>query len=675
MTERAAEARILKLRETVAALRYKYHVENDPEVTDVIYSSLMDELRRLEKEFPQFRDANSPTMRVGGVAQAGFKKVHHAIPQWSFEDAFTEGDIQEFDERVRKLIFEKTGKHETPEYVVELKIDGIHIVLTYEKGVLVMAATRGDGVVGEDVTRNIITIASVPLKLTEPATITVEGEVWMPTRVFTALNEARTKSGEALFANPRNAAAGAVRQLDPKIAESRHLEAFLYDISLVGPGVSEPASQAAELMYLASLGFQVNREWKKCRSVEDIMKLWRAWQGRNNKDLAYWVDGLVIKLNDRKLQKALGYTGKAPRWGIAFKFPAEEATTIVEKIVWQVGRTKVITPVAHLRPVSVAGTVVSHATLHNMDEIERLQVRIGDTVVIEKAGDIIPKIKYVIIKLRTGAEKKINFPKMCPVCGAATVRPEGEVALYCTNKKCEGSQRESLAHFVKRGAFEIDGLGDKIIEQLMSEGLVSVPADLFELTFEDLIGLDRFAEISAKKLIVHITRAKKITLDKFIYALGIRHVGEESAARLARHYKTLAALTQATAEELQAVEGVGDKVAESIAEYFGDAAHLHQLERMQKHGVEIGHMPEITDGPLASTTFVFTGTLGAMSRPQAAEEVKKRGGTASDTLSSKITYLVVGDDPGSKAEKAKKLGVTILTEAEFLAILGLKTTV
>ncbi|MCX6780776.1 MAG: NAD-dependent DNA ligase LigA [Candidatus Magasanikbacteria bacterium] len=662
-------ARIKKLRVTIADLRYKYHVENDPSVTDVIYSSLMDELRKLESEHPEFADPNSPTQRIGGKPLDAFKKVKHAAQQWSFDDAFSEEDIEAFDTRVRKLLREATGHDIEPEYVVELKIDGIHIVLTYENGELVTAATRGDGVIGEDVTENIKTIQSIPVTLNKPVSIVLEGEVWMPTRVLNDLNEERKKNGEALFANPRNAAAGAVRQLDPRIAASRRLEAFLYDLSLIKSGIEEPTSQKAELELIESLGFQVNHEWRVCRSVKEIVAMWKIWHERENKKLPYWVDGLVIKLNDVHLQQALGYTGKAPRWGIAFKFPAEEATTVLEKIVWQVGRTKVITPVAHLRPVLVAGTTVSHATLHNMDEIERLGLRIGDTVVIEKAGDIIPKIKSVITELRVGTEKKIHAPKKCPVCGAEVMRTEGEVATYCTNKLCEGSQKESIAHFVGRGRFDIDGLGEKIVEQLIGEGLISVAADLFELTYEDVIGLDRFAETSARNLIENISNAKKIRLDRFIFALGIRHVGDESATRLATTFGSLEKFLHANEDELAAIDGVGDVVAKSISEYLHDESHQKQINRMLKAGVVVEPMVQTT-GPLTGSVFLFTGSLDSMSRPEAAELVKKYGAHVSDTINKKVTQVVVGKEAGSKEEKAKKLGIQRLTEAEFLAILN-----
>lgn len=668
MNETEAAVRAKKLRATIAKMRYRYHVINDPAITDVVYSSLMDELRDLENKFPKIFDPNSPTQRVGGKALAGFKKIKHAITQWSFDDAFDQADIEAFDERVAKLIAEKTGKNIRPEYVVELKIDGIHIVLTYEKGKLITAATRGDGLVGEDVTENIKTISSLPLVLTKPVSLVVEGEVWLPTRVFNDLNKERRKNGEPEFANPRNAAAGAVRQLDPKIAASRQLEAFLYDISEIKAGLEEPASQAAELKTLAELGFQVNTEWRLCKSVEAVMKMWEEWHQRDNSKGAYWVDGLVLKLNARELQKALGYTGKAPRWGIAFKFPAEEATTVVEKIVWQVGRTKVITPVAHLRPVKVAGTTVSHATLHNLDEIERLGLRVGDTVVIEKAGDIIPKIKNVLLELRPKGAAAIKAPTNCPVCGSAVVRPAGEVAIYCRNKKCAGAQKENISHFVGKGAFEIDGLGEKIVEQLIQEGLISVAADLFTLEYDDLIGLDRFAEVSARKLLANIAAAKKIPLNKFIYSLGIRHVGEESATALAEKFQTLEKFSRATAADLETITGVGKVMAESILEYLSDEIFQHALEKMRATGVVVQAVRPAS-GPLVGQTFVFTGTLPNLARTAAAAMVKKLGGTVSDTVARSVNYVVVGAEPGAKAERAQKLGIKQLTEKEFLAII------
>ncbi len=668
MNVKDAALRVKKLRETIAKLRFKYHVENDPAVTDVVYSSLMNELRDLENKYPTLLDTNSPTKRIGGQALEKFEKITHQVTQWSFDDAFTEDDIRAFDERVRKLILEKTGVSQTPVYIVELKIDGIHLVLTYEKGILKTAATRGDGLVGENVTQNISTIQSLPLTLSQPISFIIEGEVWMPTRIFKSINEQRIAVGEPLFANPRNAAAGAVRQLDPKIAASRHLEAFLYDISLIHGGLTEPTSQKKELEILANLGFQVNTEWRECKNVEEIMAMWRHWQSRTNADLPYWVDGLVIKLKDCELQKKLGYTGKAPRWGIAFKFPAEEATTVVEKILWQVGRTKVITPVAHVRPVTVAGTTVSHATLHNMDEIKRLGLKIGDTVVLTKAGDIIPKIQSVLIELRTGSEKNVHAPRVCPVCGHATERREGEVALYCTNEACEGSVRETIIHFVGRGAADIEGLGEKIIEQLIDEGLVSTIADIFELTYDDLVGLDRFAEISAQKLIARIEAAKKIPLQKFLFGLGIRHVGEESAMRLARRFKTITSLQKAHVDELCSVDGIGTILGESIAAYFQEPAHVQLISRITALGVTI-LPPKEVDGPLAGKTFVFTGTMKKMSRGDAIKAVQNFGGASSDTVTKKTDYVVVGAEPGSKVQKAEKLGVKILTENEFLAIL------
>lgn len=667
MNEHEVGVRVKKLRETIADLRYKYHVKNDPTVTDAVYSSLMDELRHLEERYPALRDPNSPTQRIGGAPAAEFHKVKHEVAQWSLGDVFSIEDAEDFDARVSKLILEKTGRHIRPSYVAELKIDGVHIVFTYEKGKLIRAATRGDGVIGEDVTDNIKTIQSLPLVLKNPISCVIEGEVWMPISVFDRLNRERARTGEPQFANPRNATAGTVRQLDSNIVAVRHLEAFLYDISLVKSGTELPATQTDELRLLKKLGFQVNSEWQKCDSIEDVISLWKLWQNKRMKQ-AYLVDGLVIKLNSRDLQERLGYTGKAPRWAIAFKFPAEEATTIVEKVVWQVGRTKVITPVAHLKPVSVAGTTVSHATLHNMDEINRLGVKIGDTVVIEKAGDVIPKIKSVIVKLRTGREKIIHAPSKCPVCGAPAEKRSGEVAMYCTNKKCEASECGRIIHFSGKKGFDIDGLGEKIVKQLIDEGLISTPADIFKLCYEDLIGLNHFAEISAKKLILAIQRAKNISLEKFLNSLGVRHVGEETAVAVARSFGSLEKVMNANENDFNLISGVGDVVAKSLEEFFADKTHKEEIKQMLERGVKVRHAHKIT-GALDGKTFVFTGVLKTMSRDKARDSVMALGGNRSETVSMQTDYVVAGENPGSKLKKAKKLNIPVLTEAEFIAIL------
>lgn len=663
MTSADAVKRAAKLRQTIADLRFRYHVTNDPTATDTVYSSLMDELRKLEEKFPAARDPNSPTRRVAGKPLAQFKKIKHATQQWSFDDAFTADDVRAFDERVKKLL----GK-ERAEYICELKIDGLHLVLTYEKGKLITAATRGDGAVGEEVTENIKTIHSLPLVLPEPISAVIEGEVWMSTRIFEALNKERVTKGEAEFANPRNAAAGAIRQLDPKIAAARHLEAFLYDISLVKDGFTKPNTQAAELKLLARWGFQVNKDWQLCKNIDEVISFWKKWQKKKTNE-TFWVDGVVVKLNSAAGQSALGYTGKAPRWGIAFKFPAEEVATVVENVAWQVGRTKVITPVAHLRPVAVAGTTVTHATLHNLDEIKRLNLKIGDTVVLLKAGDVIPKIKSVIITLRDGTEKSIVPPKKCPVCEYPVERLVDEVAIYCTNKNCPASNKENLAHFVGRGAAEIDGLGEKIIAQLMDEGLVATAADIFYLTFEDLIGLDRFAEISAHKLIAAIQAGKKIPLAQFIFALGIRHVGEETAVAIARHTKNLENFLALTDEEAQKIAGIGEVVTKSAVAWVTAAVNQKQIQRMLAAGVKILPWHEQA-GPLTGRVFLFTGTLEKFSREEASAKARALGAAVADDLTSKVTDLVVGVNPGSKLAKAKKLGTRQLTESEFLRIIG-----
>lgn len=667
--ERSAGERAKKLRTTIADLRYRYHVKNDPSVTDAVYSSLMDELRHVEQEYPSLVTPDSPTQRVGGVVAKQFKKIKHAVAQWSFDDAFSQEDIEAFDERVRKLILEKTRKTRTPQYVAELKIDGIHLVLTYQNGALQSAATRGDGMVGEDVTANARTIQSIPLTLAESFSGVVEGEVWMPTAVFNTLNTSRAAAGEPLFANPRNAAAGAMRQLDPALTAVRQLEIFVYDISKIDGGISEPATQHDELIELRRLGFQVNNDWQRCASVAAIMRMWEAWRSRDNTKQPYWVDGLVIKLDHRELQRALGYTGKAPRWGIAFKFPAEKATTVLERVVWQVGRTRVITPVAHVRPISVAGTTVTHATLHNPNEIARLGIRIGDTVILEKAGDIIPKISSVILPLRPKDSRAIVIPKKCPVCASAVARDAGGVAIRCTNRACEASSRERIIHLVSKGAFDIAGMGEKVVQQLIDEGLISRAADIFSLTYDDLVGLDRFADVSARKLVAAIATAKKVSLQKYIFALGIEHVGEEIAERLARYCKTRERFERASSDGLIKVDGVGEIVAASVAAYLADPQHQAQFAAFRDSGVRVMPFVEQHGGPLSGRVFVFTGTLDSLTRERAQECARARGAIIADAITKQVTDVVAGGNAGSKLTRAKKHGTRILTEQEFLAII------
>ncbi|MFA7653743.1 MAG: NAD-dependent DNA ligase LigA [Candidatus Magasanikbacteria bacterium] len=665
--------RIKKMRAQIDDLRYRYHVLNDPEVTDTMYDGLMNELRRIEEKHPELVTSDSPTRRVAGIPLDKFTKVRHQVTQWSFDDAFNKEEMEDWQDKVLNFL-EKEGigsdvrSGRVPlEYMCELKIDGLHTVFTYENGSLKLAATRGDGVVGEDVTNNVRTIHSVPFQLRQPVNVIVEGEIWMGSATLKEINIERAKRSEIPFANPRNAAAGTIRQLDPGVVVKRKLDTFIYDIS----AGEIPVTQEKELQRLEDLGFKVNKFRRVCKSLDEIEKFWKeCYEQRSNFD--YWIDGIVVKVNQRKYQEVLGYTGKSPRWAIAYKFPAEQATTCIKEVYVQVGRTGALTPVALMNPVKLAGTTVTHATLHNFDEISRLGVKVGDMVVVEKAGDIIPKVIRVLEKMRTGKEKGILPPKKCPICGGAVgKRGNGdEVALYCLNKNCFAQQLEHIVHFVSRRAFDIDHCGEKIVEQLLNEGLIKDAADLFILTVGDLEPLDRFAEKSAQNLISAIADSKKVTLARFINALGIRNVGEETAEDLANHFGILEEFMEAPAEELQKINGVGDKVAISIREYFDDKNNQKYIEKLLSNGVTIeAYKLKVKSSKLNGQTFVLTGVLSSMSRNEAKDKIKILGGDVSESVSRKTTAVIAGENSGSKFDKAQKLGVKILDEKEFIKLL------
>ncbi|MDP3057831.1 MAG: NAD-dependent DNA ligase LigA [bacterium] len=666
MNKQEIKDRIEKLKKEINYHRYLYHVLDKVEISDAALDSLKHELDVLEQKFPEFITPDSPTQRIGGKPLDQFKKVPHIVPQWSFNDAFTPDEIREFDARVRRFLRDSGVQGDAvPDYTAELKIDGLHVVLTYKNGVFVTGATRGDGKIGEDVTQNLKTIESIPLKLEEKVDIVAEGEVFMAKSVLKELNKERAKSGEQLLANPRNAAAGAVRQLDSKIARERRLDCFIYDLSWAG-NFDLPATQEKELEKLKELGFKVSKNWKHCANVEEAIKVWEYWlKHREQED--YWIDGIVLKLNSGDWQRRLGYTGKAPRWAIAFKFPAEQATTVVEDIVVQVGRTGALTPVAHLKPVSVMGSTISRATLHNEDEIRRLGLKIGDTVVIQKAGDVIPEVVKVLPNFRTGKEKDFKMPKKCPICGSAVGRSEGEVATYCANKKCYAQDLRRLIHFASKKAFNIEGMGKKIVQRLVDEKLITSPADIFELTKDDISVLARFGEKSADNLIGAIAKSKTIFLSKFIYALGIHHAGEEMSYDLSLHFKNLANLKKASVEDLIRSRDVGPVVAASLCDFFHDAGNIKLVNDLEKAGVKI-IADKAPEGRLAGKSFVVTGTLRSMSREAAHEKIRALGGNIGSAVSAKTSYVAAGENPGSKYEKAKKLGVKILNEKEFLEI-------
>ena len=682
MNIKEAKQRIEKLRNVIERHGHLYYVLDAPEIEDTAYDSLVEELIKLEEEFPALKTATSPTQRVGGKPLDRFEKVKHKIPQWSFNDAFSEEDIIEFDKRVKKFL--KVGQGQifgNVKYTCELKIDGLKTVLEYKKGELVMAATRGDGAVGEDVTNNIKTIGSIPLKLSKPVDIIVEGEIWLGKNNFEKLNKERAKNGESLFANPRNAAAGTIRQLDPKVVSERKLDSFIYDIAFLRPplrkspqgeALGKLETQEKELEYLKELGFKVNQDFKLCKDINEVISFWKSWQKRKDKK-DYLVDGVVVKINEIKYQEALGFTGKAPRFAIAFKFKAEQVTTVVEDIVLQVGRTGVLTPVAHLKPVLVAGSTVSRATLHNEDEIKRLDVRIGDTIILQKAGDVIPDIVSVVTEMRTGREKSFVWPKKVTDCGEGgeIEKVQGQVAWRCKNKNSFLQKKRKLYHFVSKAAFDIDHLGPKVIDALLEGGLIATYDDIFTLKKGDLLALPRFAEKSVDNLLQAIEKSKKISLARFIISLSIPQVGEETAILLAQNCGSLTNLHNYEFTQLEQIEGIGPIVAKEIVEWFKDKENQKLLSKLLKH-VKISSSPSKLSAPsskLSDKTFVLTGTLSSMTRDEAKEKIRSLGGSISSSVSSETDYVVVGENPGSKYAKAEELGVKTLSEKEFQNLL------
>ncbi len=659
---RDIQARYTKLKASINHYRYQFHVENKEEISPEALDSLKDELVQLEAHYPQLITPDSPSQRVAGQALAKFEKVIHKVPQWSLNDAFTEEDIREFDARVKRMLKTETGEDINPAYTCELKIDGLHIVLEYIEGVLTVASTRGDGRVGENVTHNIRTIESVPLVLQEKASIIVEGEVWLSKTQLEAINTERKKNGEEIYANPRNLAAGTVRQLDPKIAAARKLDTFIYDISLG----EKPSSQEAELKRLKQLGFKVNTHFAVCNSIEDVITFWHTWHTKKDKQ-TYLIDGVVVKVNDVALQEKLGYTGKGPRFAIALKFPAEQATTVVEDIQLQVGRTGAVTPVAHLRPVRIAGSVVSRATLHNEDQIRRLDIRIGDTVVLQKAGDVIPEILSVILDVRPEHSKLYRFPKKVDGCGGdgSIERIEGESAYRCVTLDSDFLYRKRLYYFVSKGALDVDGVGPKIIDALMDAGLVQTYEDLFTLKAGDIAVLEGFKEKAAQNVVDALERAKTVPLHRLLIGLSINHVGEETARLIADHFKTLDAVRKASVDELAALYGVGDIVGQSVYTWMRVPHNKETLDTLLPH-LTIEMPKKKNGGAFEGQTLVFTGTLPTLAREEAKEMAREAGAHVASSVSKETNFVVLGEDAGSKAKQAKELGVSTLSEAEFL---------
>jgi len=688
MTKKEAKKRIEKLRKLIRYHRYLYHVLDRQEISDSALDSLKKELFDLEQKFPEFITSDSPTQRVGGKPLEKFKKVRHPTPMLSINDAFSEKDMEDWLERISKLL--TSEEKEQIDFYCEPKLDGLAIELIYRHGILKIGSTRGNGITGEDVTQNLKTIEAIPLRLREEKEviadlekkglkeiaqqikkkgykeIVVRGEVIITKKEFERVNKEQKKAGLPTYANPRNLAAGSVRQLDPKITAQRKLDSHIY--VLVSDLGQKTHQQEHKILQI--LGFKTNNKYNRyCHNLKEIFEFHKFWQ-KNREKLPFEIDGIVVTINSNQIFKKLGVVGKAPRGLIAYKFPLKQATTIVKNIKVQVGRTGALTPVAILEPVQIGGVTISRATLHNEDEIKRLGVKIGDTVIVGRAGDVIPDVVKVLPELRTGKEKEFKMPRKCPVCGTETIRPEGEAVWRCPNPKCSARQTKYFYHFVSKGAFDIEGLGPKIIDRLIDEGLVSDPADLFELKEGDLVPLERFAEKSAKNLIEAIQSKKEISLARFIYALGIRNVGEQTAIDLANQFGSLEKLRKASLEELEEILDIGPIVARSIYEWFRNKHNLEFLEKLKKVEVKIIEpKKEKKKLNLVGKTFVLTGALKSMTRDEAKEKIRQLGGKVSFSVSKRINFVVVGESPGSKYQKAKKLGVKTISEKEFLEMI------
>lgn len=666
------EKRIKKLRLEIARMREAYHVADDPSVSDSVYDSLQNELKNLLKDYPEFVDLNAPENRVGGNALDKFEKVEHKVRMLSLNDVFGGDELLEWEERIKKLLANRANE---VKYFCEVKLDGLAVSLIYEKGVFVRGATRGDGSVGEDITQNLKTINSIPLFIKNaPIYLEVRGEAVMSKKVFDFLNKKNQKEGKPLLANTRNATAGSLRQLDPSLAKERKLDFFAYDIAEISKDKNfKNHSDKHDL--LREFGFETfKKEEEICKNLDEVLNFIEKFE-KQRKNFEYGTDGVVISVDSLELQELLGVVGKAPRFMAAYKYPAEKATTILKNITVNVGRTGVLTPLAHFEPTRVAGSLVSKATLHNMDQIERLDIRIGDTVVIEKAGDVIPKVVESLPKLRTGKEKKFKMPNICPECGGKIEKKESNskdisVAYYCINPSCLAKNERYLEHFVN--VFGIYELGPKILRRFKDEGLISDPADIFILEKEDIQNLERFGEKSAENILREIQEKKKISLSKFLWALGIIHVGEETARDLANNFNTLDNLITCVRQDLaqvDSIENIGPAVLKSLHEFFTNKNNLHFIEKLQKNGVVVLKEEKKVKGKFSGQTFVLTGTLKNMSREIAKEKILNLGGKVSGSVSNKTSFVVAGEDAGNKLSNAQKLGVKIISEEDFLKIL------
>ncbi|MFH1243282.1 MAG: NAD-dependent DNA ligase LigA [Pseudomonadota bacterium] len=662
---------IEELREKIRYHNHRYYALDDPEISDAEYDRLFQRLVELEGQYPELVTPDSPTQRIGAEPREAFSEARHRLPMLSLENGFRDQDIRGFDTRLKRFL----GDDSPVEYTVEPKIDGLAIELAYEKARLTVGSTRGDGYVGEDITQNIKTILAVPLTLTLPRDgspipdlVEVRGEVYMEKEAFELLNKSRLERALPEFANPRNAAAGSLRQLDPRITAKRSLNMFCYGAGEISASLFDTHYEL--MVSLQQWGLRVNRPYiRVCGTVGEVIEYCHHLEEIRSQ-FPYEIDGAVIKVNQLKLQARLGRKSRSPRWALAYKFRPTQETTKIIKIDIQVGRTGALTPVAHLEPVEIGGVVVRRATLHNQDEIEKKDVRELDTVVVQRAGDVIPEVVKVIRSKRTGAEREFVMPSHCPVCGAGVVKGKGEVVLRCPNPDCPAQVKQSLRHFVSKGAMDIDGFGEKLIDQLIGRGLVKEPADLYEIKFDDLLRLERVADKSAGNLVEAIERSKTTTLAKFIYALGIRHVGEHVAGILADHFEDLESLEEATEEELLTIDGIGPHIATSIVSYFSDRSNREHCRRLLRKGIQFETVTHSDRGAVAGKTFVMTGSLFSMKRSEAKEQILRRGGKVSSSVSGSTDYLVVGESPGSKLRKAAELNVTVLQEDEFLGLLG-----
>lgn len=667
MTKQEAKARIEKLKVLINKYRYHRLVLDKPIIEESVEDSLKKELFDLEQEFPELVTPDSPTQRVAGKPLKKFEKFQHPQRMLSFNDAFSREDMEDWEERLKRL----DPRAVESGYYCELKIDGLAIELVYENGILKVGATRGNGIIGENVTQNLKTVEVIPLSLLSttnyqlPTNLVIRGEVFLSKKEFEKMNKEQKKKGGATYANPRNLAAGSIRQLDPSITAERRLDSYAYSlVTDLGQKIHED-----EHKILKDLGFKTNPHNKYCRNLKEAQEFRDYWE-KHRENLAYEIDGTVVIVNDNKIFTKLGVVGKAPRAAIAYKFSPRESTTKVKDVIVSVGRTGVLTPVAVLEPVEIGGTTVSRATLHNEDEIRRLDVRIGDTVVVGRAGDVIPDVKKVLKELRTGRERIFHFPVKCPGCSGPVKRVEGEAAHKCVNKNCPGIKRRAIYHFVSKGAMDIEEIGPKTIDQLMDAGLVRDAADLYLLKKEDLLNLERFADKSAENAISAVQSRKKVPLDRFIFALGIPHVGSETALDLARRFGTLEKLGKIDEEELRKVRDIGGVVAKSIYEWFRNDYNQKLLKKFEKVGVYVLKQETAQkSAKLKGLTFVFTGTLENLTREQAEEITRENGGDITSSVSKETDYVIAGEEPGSKYEKARKLGVKVISEKEFLGII------